>query len=366
MLMDIICGILLITLVCLVAVHVRIRRRMCSVKEQLTEQSALKEAAETANGAKTDFLTNMSHEIRTPMNGIIGFTDLARKVDLKAELREYLNTVRTSAEWLMHIIGEILDFSRIEAGKLELVETEFPFAECLRSGIQFVQPQAALKNLRIAFKIDDQIPLRVCGDPTRLRQIVVYLLDNAVKFTTSGSAMLSATLASESNETITIRISVADTGIGIAADKQKSIFEPFRLADGSINRKAGGAGLGLAMSSRLIALMGGVISVQSQIGAGATFRFTAQFRRVALSSGKDVASLPPEVEGTTIVPSEVPSDSDVILKSLAKLSQSQACGQGALSGDFVGPVSAAQSSAGTSPILVSPNRPSVGSTTSIP
>jgi CheY-like chemotaxis protein len=312
-----------------------------------------------------------------------------------------------------------------------------------------------------------------------------------VKFTTSGSAMLSATLASESNETITIRISVADTGIGISADKQKSIFEPFRLADGSINRKRGGAGLGLAMSSRLVALMGGVINVQSQIGAGATFRFTAQFRRVALSSGRHeycnpagtgkplsilvaednavnerlvtkvlesvghqitcasngkqavdlvsansfdlilmdvempemdgfeataairenrhekphipiyaltahvrpgdrerclaagmdgyiskpiqvdelvkivakVASSQPKIEARTII---VPSDSEAILKSLAKLSESQACGQGSLSGDFVGPVSAAQSSAGTSPILVSPSRPSVGSTTSIP
>jgi two-component system sensor histidine kinase/response regulator len=324
------CAILLLALTAAEVLHIRMRRRMRSVKNELTEQAILKDAAETANRAKTEFLTHMSHEIRTPMNSIMAFTDLASRSDLQPELRDYLDTVRTSAEWLMHIIGEILDFSRIETGKLELDNTEFSFTECIHSAIKFVQAQAETKSLRIAFKIDTQIPVRLYGDPIRLRQILVNLLDNAVKFTSNGSIMLSAVRTSDSAETTTIRISVADTGIGFSADKQKFIFEPFRMADGSLNRKFGGAGLGLATSSRLVALMGGAIDVQSQIGAGATFRFTAQFRKAGAGD------------------------------------QSPARGQPSLSGDLVGPVSAAQSSGGTSPISVSPSRPSVGCITSIP
>jgi signal transduction histidine kinase len=356
-------AILLIALIAAGVLHTRMRGRMRTVKNELAEQATMKEAAETANRAKTEFLTHMSQEIRTPMNSIMGFTDLALRTDLKPELREYLDTVRTSAAWLMHIIGEILDFSRIETGKLELDSTEFSFADCVRSAIKFVQPQTESKNLRVAFKIDPQIPVRVCGDPIRLRQVLVNLLDNAVKFTSSGSIMLSAARASDSADTTTVRVSVADTGIGLSADKQTLIFEPFRRADGSLSSKFDGAGLGLATSSRLVTLMGGTIDVQSQIGAGATFRFTAQFRKVTAGSNKDEACQPSPAEIARVT---VPALPEIMLDSREKVAQSPARRQPSIYGDLVGPVSAAQSSGGTSPMSVSPSRPSVASITSIP
>jgi len=286
------CILLMAALVCVGVLYIRLRRGMRAMGTKLAEEASLKEAAERANRAKSDFLTHVSHEIRTPMNGIMGFTELALRSDLSSELREYLDTVRTSAEWLMQIVTEILDFARIEAGRLELDNTEFVFAECIGSAIKFVQQAADLKRLRMAFKIDPLIPARVSGDPTRLRQVLVNLLDNAVKFTTTGSVMLSATLESNDAKGVSVRLSIADTGMGISAEKQALIFEPFRLADGSLNKNYGGAGLGLAISSRLVALMGGTMDVLSQIGAGATFRFAVRLQN-AQNSGAIEKPQPP-------------------------------------------------------------------------
>jgi CheY-like chemotaxis protein/two-component sensor histidine kinase len=240
--------------------------------------AAAREAAELANKAKAQFLANMSHEIRTPMNAIIGFTDLALKDNLSQDLREYLDTVRTSAEWLMHIVNDVLEFSRIEAGRLQLDKTAFSVADCIRSTIKIVQPEAAAKGLMVRYKIDGQIPKLLCGDPMRLRQVLFHLLDNAVKFTASGSVMLTATLDSKSSDAVLLRISVADTGIGIPTHKQRYLFEPFRPEE-VIDQTLTGSGLGLAIARKIVEMMGGAIEVNSQLGAGTTFQFTAWFEK---------------------------------------------------------------------------------------
>ncbi len=213
-----------------------------------------------------------------------GFTDLALRAELNPELREYLDTVRTSADWLMNIVNDVLEFSRIEAGSLQLDSREFAIAECIAWAMRIVQREAAAKNLALRSKIDPQIPAQVCGDPIRLQHIIFNLLDNAVKFTTTGSVMLTVALESKSGDALLVRVSVADTGIGIPPGKQEYIFEPFRQADGSARRNSGVTGLGLAISRKLVNLMGGTIEFKSQLGAGSTFQFTAWFQKAQSSS----------------------------------------------------------------------------------
>ena len=285
-------SLVLLTISWVVILRRRVHRQTRVIARQLAEEAALREEAQQASRAKSEFLANVTHELRTPMNGIVGFTALALETDLAPEQRDYLETVRTSADSLLRIINDILDFSRSDAGGMELDSIDFSPAECLRSAIRVVEAETARKNLRIEFHCAPEIPPALRGDPERLRQILLNLLSNAVKFTETGGVSLTAEVESESKREIGIRISVADTGIGIPLEKQAVIFEPFRQADGSVTRKYGGTGLGLAISRNLVQLLGGRIWVESEPGKGSTFLFTAHFRK---AESPNLPASPPPV-----------------------------------------------------------------------
>jgi PAS domain S-box-containing protein len=294
-------------------VYIRdITARKKSDQDRIALLQHAKDLAEATSRHKTEFLANMSHEIRTPMNAIIGMTQLTLQTPLNEEQRDSLDTVRSSAQALLGILNDILDFSKVEAGKLELVLSAFDLRHSIEDVVRTLLPGATKSGIELSSRIDPGVPQYFLGDEQRLRQILMNLAGNAVKFTHRGKIRIEARLLSQEASAATVHLMVADTGVGVSKDKQAIIFAPFEQADGSTTRQYGGTGLGLSISTKLARLMGGELRVESpwrdgetgNLVSGSAFHFTARFTRTHAPAPAEAPAVLPPVRGLRVLLAE--------------------------------------------------------------